>query len=75
MAVCQTDVSVLVANLRRLIHSLKAAGTVGMSRDNLRAIVSTRGIAGGGNNPQFYFAQVFDAAVSRLGTVRGFDIY
>jgi hypothetical protein len=46
-----------------------------MSKENLKQVVSTRGVNLQGNNPQNLFARAFDEALSKVGTIAGFEIY
>jgi hypothetical protein len=63
-------VNILEKHLREYIAKAKRQGTVGMSKANLKQVVSTRGL----RIPASAFDRAFNDAVSRLGNVHGFEI-
>ena len=65
-----SSVTVLVQNIKDYINNAKRNGTVGMSKTNLKQVVSTRGVDCATNE----FDKAFDEAVSKV-KVSGFDIY
>jgi hypothetical protein len=67
-------VKTLVANIKAYIKKAKRQGTVGMSKTNLKQVVSTKGIEYHGTNAPWTFHQDFMQAVA-LVKVKGFNIY
>ena len=68
------SVEAIVRNIREYVKKDKRQGTVGMSRGNLKQVISTAGVNMQGPNPQELFSRAFDEAVSKVN-VPGFDIY
>ncbi len=68
----QDNVTVLANNITKAVRDARVNGTVGMSRDNLRQIVSTKGLGYIGPNPQNSFYRLFDDAVEKAKIPAGF---
>lgn len=68
----QDNVTVLANNITKAVRSAKADGIVGMSKDNLRQIVSTKGLGYIGPNPQNAFIRLFDDALAKAKLPAGF---
>ena len=68
----QDNVTVLANNIAKAVRDARKQGTVKMGRDNLKQIVSTRGLGYIGPNPQNAFERLFDDAVKAAKLPAGF---
>jgi len=72
MSPYQENVTRYTALIRAAIVNARRDGITAMSRENLRAVTSTRGLSFPNANA---CARGFDDALTQIDRVRGFEIY